>query len=116
MFGFGVNLQACAVQVFSTITDSFERYYQCVRRSHRYGQTQPVRIYVPLTQLDDAICRNVMDKQSTFLDDARALEDAVVGRLRPADTSEVRIVNPTPQVELDRTEGTGWTLVHADSL
>lgn len=116
MFGFGVNLQACAVQVFSTITDSFERYYQCVRRSHRYGQTRPVKIYVPLTQLDDAICRNVMDKQSTFLDDARTLEDAVVGKLRPRDTSEVRIVNPTPQVELDRTTGEHWTMVHADSL
>jgi hypothetical protein len=116
MFGHGINLQSCAVQIFSTITDSFERYYQCVRRSHRYGQTRPVQVYVPLTQLDDAICQNVMEKQSTFLDDARTLEDAVVGKLRPADTSEVRIVNPTPQVEIDRTEGDGWTMVHADSL
>jgi DNA modification methylase len=116
MFGMGLNLQSCAVQVFSTITDSFERYYQCIRRSHRYGQTRPVKVYIPLTQLDDAICRNVMDKQSTFLDDARTLEDAVVGKLRPRDTSEVRVVNPEPQVEIDRTEAGTWTMVHADSL
>lgn len=116
MFGFGVNLQACAVQVFSSLTDSFERYYQCVRRSHRYGQTKPVTIYVPLTQLDDAICQNVMSKQSTFLEDARSLEASVVGRLRPRDTSEVRVVNTEPQAEIDRAEGDGWTFVFGDSL
>lgn len=116
MFGYGVNLQACSVQVFSSITDSFERYYQCVRRSHRYGQTKPVVVYVPLTHLDDAICQNVMSKQSTFMEDARRLEDSVVARLRPRDTSEVRIVNTEPQSEIDRAEGDGWTFVYADSL
>lgn len=116
MFGFGVNLQACTVQVFSTITDSFERYYQCVRRSHRYGQTKPVTIYVPLTQLDEAICQNVMSKQSTFVTDARTLEDAVVAKLRPADTSEVIVPDTAPMIELDRTEGDTWTLIHGDSI
>lgn len=116
MFGFGVNLQSCAVQVFSTITDSFERYYQCVRRSHRYGQTRPVVVYVPLTQLDDAICQNTMNKQSTFVTDARTLEDAVVQRLRPRDTSEVRVTDTTPMVELDRASGETWTLIHGDSV
>lgn len=116
MFGFGVNLQSCAVQIFSTITDSFERYYQCVRRSHRFGQTRQVRIYVPLTQLDQAIAQNTMNKQSTYLEDARRLEDSVVARLRPRDTSEVRIVNTEPDVEIDRTESTEWTMIHGDSI
>lgn len=116
MFGFGVNLQSCAVQVFSTITDSFERYYQCVRRSHRFGQTRQVRIYVPLTQLDEAICQNTMNKQSTFIADARALEDAVVARLRPRDTSEAKVTDTRPMIELDRSEGDGWTMVHGDCI
>jgi len=116
MFGFGVNLQSCAVQVFSTITDSFERYYQCVRRSHRYGQTRAVNVYVPLTQLDEAICQNTMSKQSTFVTDARTLEEAVIARLRPADTSEVKVTNTAPDVEIDRTKGDNWTMVHGDSV
>lgn len=116
MFGFGVNLQTCAVQVFSTITDSFERFYQCVRRSHRYGQTRQVTVYVPLTQLDEAICQNVMNKAATFAADAETLEAAVVARLRPADTSEVRIMNPNPDVEIDRTESEAWTLIHGDAV
>lgn len=116
MFGFGVNLQACSVQVFSTITDSFERYYQCIRRSYRFGQTRPVRVYVPLTDLDRAIATNVMNKQSTFQSDADEIEQAVVERLRPRDTSEVRIVSTAPKPELDRAEGASWTMVYGDSL
>jgi DNA modification methylase len=116
MFGFGVNLQACSVQVFSTITDSFERYYQCIRRSYRFGQTKPVRVYVPLTALDEAICQNVMNKQSTFKSDADEIETAVVERLRPRDTSEVRIVSTAPKAELDRKEGETWTMIYGDSL
>lgn len=116
MFGFGVNLQACSVQVFSTITDSFERYYQCIRRSYRFGQTRPVRVYVPITALDEAICQNVMNKQSTFRADADEIETAVVERLRPRDTSEVRIVSTAPKSELDRREGESWTFIYGDSL
>lgn len=116
MFGFGVNLQSCAVQVFSSITDSFERYYQCIRRSYRFGQTRPVRVYVPLTELDRAIAMNVMDKQSTFQADADEIETAVVERLRPRDTSEVRIVSTAPKTEMDRASGNRWTMVYADCL
>ena len=116
MFGFGVNLQSCHVQIFSTITDSFERYYQCVRRSLRYGQTEPVRVYVPLTELDEAICQNTMNKQAVFAADSRAIETAVVARLRPADTSEVRNVNITPEVEHARTESDRWTMIHGDCI
>lgn len=115
-FGFGVNLQSCRVQVFSTITDSFERYYQCIRRSHRYGQTRAVIVHIPLTQLDEAICQNTMSKQSTFLEDARSLEAAVVARLRPADTSEVTVPDALPMIELAREEGRLWTLIQGDSI
>lgn len=116
MFGFGVNLQSCHVQVFSTITDSFERYWQCVRRSLRYGQEHPVVVYVPLTQLDEAICQNTMNKQSTFTKDAAVIEDAVVAKLRPADTSEVRNTDIHPAAHLDGAEGETWTMIHADSV
>jgi len=116
MFGFGVNLQSCAVQIFSTITDSFERYYQCVRRSYRYGQDMPVIVYVPLTELDDAIAQNTLNKQSTYLNDARTLEEAVVAKLRPQDTSEVIILNTDPEPEIDRTEADEFTLIHGDSI
>lgn len=116
MFGFGLNLQNCSVQVFSTITDSFERYYQAIRRSWRYGQQRPVHVYVPLTSLDEAICQNVLSKQDTFMADAAAQEAEYVRVLRPADTTERRVFVTEPLTERDRAGGENWTLINADSI
>lgn len=117
MFGFGVNLQSCTVQVFSSLPgDSFERYFQCVRRSYRFGQTSAVHVYIPLTQLDEAMCVNIMNKESTFLEDARAVENGVVAKLRPMDSSVASVRSPKPTPEIERTEGGTWTAVHGDSV
>ena len=116
MLGFGLNLQSCRIQVFSTITDSFERYYQAVRRSHRYGQTRPVMIYVPLTPLDEAMCQNVLSKEQVWREDGRRQEQAYIDVLRPADTTERRVLVTSPQAELDRVTSDRWTMIHGDSI
>ena len=43
--GFGLNWQHCALQTHFA-SNSFEQYYQCVRRSYRFGQKRPVNIHV----------------------------------------------------------------------
>jgi DNA modification methylase len=116
MLGFGLNLQACRVQVFSTITDSYERFYQAVRRSYRYGQERAVVVYIPLTPLDQAMCTNVLAKQAVWEEDAQRQEAAYVAVLRPRDSTE-RIVRVTaPQAMLDRSDGENWTVVHGDCI
>lgn len=116
MLGFGLNLQNCRIQIFSTITDSFERYYQAVRRSHRYGQTRPVIVYIPLTPLDDAMCQNTMSKELLWREDGERQEKAYVDVLRPADTTERRVRVTDPETELDRVESDRFTLVQADCI
>lgn len=116
MFGFGLNLQACRVQVFSTVTDSFERRYQAIRRSYRYGQTRPVVIYTPLTPLDEAMCQNVLNKQDVWKRDAGRQEQAYVEVLRPKDSTERRVFVTDPQAEISRTQGDSWTLVQGDCI
>jgi len=116
MFGFGLNLQSCAVQVFSTITDSFERYYQAVRRSWRFGQTRPVTVYIPQTALDEPIIRNVLSKQTEFLADAETQEREYVALLRPRDSTERKAYDVTEQTFLDRADGENWTMVQADCI
>lgn len=39
--GFGINWQHCHNTVFASLTYSFERVYQGLKRFHRYGQTHP---------------------------------------------------------------------------
>ena len=40
--GFGMNWQHCARMAFVGLSDSFEQYYQAVRRCYRFGQKRPV--------------------------------------------------------------------------
>jgi hypothetical protein len=59
--GYGHNWQHCNHQtVFPS--HSFEQYYQCVRRSWRFGQERPVDIDVVTTQADEAVLKNLQRK------------------------------------------------------
>ena len=83
LLGFGMNFQFCSAMVFSGWDDSYERYYQAVRRAYRYGQTQAVQIYMPIvTELEGPILDNVMRKRANFEADAQAQEDAYIEAMR----------------------------------
>jgi hypothetical protein len=43
ILGFGLNLQKCTRMVFSGLQDSYETFYQCVKRANRYGSTRPAQ-------------------------------------------------------------------------
>lgn len=48
VLAFGINLQVVTSMVFHGFSDSFESYFQAVRRAYRHGQTKPLRIHIPL--------------------------------------------------------------------
>lgn len=69
--GWGMNWQHCARMAFVGLGDSYEAYYQCIRRSWRFGQTRPVAVHVILSELEGQIAVNVNRKEaqaSTALD------------------------------------------------
>jgi hypothetical protein len=47
ILGFGLNLQVATRQVFSGLQDSYESYYQAVKRSNRVGSTRPLNVHIP---------------------------------------------------------------------
>lgn len=63
--GWGMNWQHCARMAFVGLGDSYEAYYQCIRRCYRYGQTQPVDVHIILSQLESQIASNVARKEAT---------------------------------------------------
>lgn len=63
IFGFGLNLQRCARMVFVGLSDSYEQYFQAIRRCWRYGQARPVHAYIVLTEPEEVIYANVCRKQ-----------------------------------------------------
>jgi len=71
--GFGLNWQHCARMAFVGVTDSFEAYYQAVRRCWRFGQQRPVDVHVFASQQEGAVVANLRRKEA----DARAMADAM---------------------------------------
>lgn len=60
---FGLNWQHCARMVFVGLNDSYEAYYQAIRRCYRYGQTRVVDVHVVLSDLESQIAVNVQRKE-----------------------------------------------------
>ena len=74
ILGFGLNLQIATRQVFSGLQDSYEEYYQAVKRSNRYGSTRPLNVHIPVTELEMPMVQNVLDKAHRVNEDARTQE------------------------------------------
>lgn len=59
-----MNWQNCHAMVFSGLSDSFEQFYQAVRRCWRFGQTKQVDVHVILSEAEMAVLENIRRKQS----------------------------------------------------
>jgi len=73
----GLNWQHCARMVFVGLSDSYEAYYQCIRRCYRYGQTRIVRAFIVLSEIEQQIALNVQRKETQ----ANRIVDGMVQKL-----------------------------------
>ena len=62
ILGFGLNLHMATRQIFSGIQDSYESFYQAVKRSNRYGATRPLNVHIPLTDIEAPMFDTVLRK------------------------------------------------------
>lgn len=62
--GFGMNFQRCHNMIFCGISDSYEKFYQAVRRCYRFGQKNEVNVYVVISQRELSVLNNIKKKQS----------------------------------------------------
>lgn len=74
ILGFGLNLQVATRQIFSGLQDSYESFYQAVKRSNRYGSTQPLHVHIPITELEAPMIDTVLRKAKRVQDDTREQE------------------------------------------
>lgn len=62
--GFGMNFQRCHRMAFVGLSDSYEAYYQAIRRCWRFGQTRPVDVHVIVSKLEQQIVDNIRRKEN----------------------------------------------------
>lgn len=83
--GWGLNWQHSARMAFVGVTDSYEAFYQAVRREWRFGQKRPVDVHVFASKAEGAVVDNLRRKER----DAAAMAEALSAETRAAVVAEV---------------------------
>jgi len=71
--GFGMNYQHCANVVYVGLSDSYEKFYQSIRRFWRFGQLNEVNCHVVTSEAEGAVVRNIERKEKDAAQMAREM-------------------------------------------
>jgi hypothetical protein len=75
--GWGLNWQHCRNVGFVGVTDSWEAYYQAVRRCWRFGQKRDVHVHIFASEQEGSVVANLRRKEK----DALAMSDALAAEV-----------------------------------
>lgn len=64
--GFGMNWQNCHNMIFVGLSDSYEQFYQAVRRCWRFGQCDKVNVFIVISSKEGAVKENIERKRIDF--------------------------------------------------
>jgi len=110
--GFGMNFQNAHHMAFFGLNDSWESWYQCIRREWRYGQTEPVDVHVVLSNLEAAIYQNVLRKDAM----AKRLRSGMVDMLKERERGELAMEETARSLYAENTvRGETWVAMLGDS-
>lgn len=84
--GWGLNWQHSARMAFVGVTDSYEAYYQAVRRCWRFGQARAVEVHLFASNAEGSVVANLRRKEA----DAAAMAESLSAETRDAVMAEVR--------------------------
>ena len=94
IMGWGINAQHCHNMAFVGVTDSYEAYYQAVRRCWRFGQTQPVNVHVIASESEGSVVANIRRKEAIADAMAQELSAETNAAVRSEVLSAQRATNP----------------------
>lgn len=77
IFGWGLNWQHCRNVAFVGVTDSWEAYYQAVRRCYRFGQKREVHVHIFASEQEGSVVANLKRKEA----DAKSMGDALASEV-----------------------------------
>ena len=110
--GFGMNFQNASDMIFFGINDSWEMFYQGIRREWRYGQTKPVNVFVIMHEVEAQIYQNIMRKDAM----AKRLKAKLIEQIKDYEKGELGL---DTQLSEDYEEQTkvrdDWIAMQGDS-
>ena len=84
--GFGMNWQHCANMAFTGLSDSYEQFYQGVRRCWRFGQERDVQCYVVTSSAEGAVVANIVRKEH----DAEQMAASMIEHMHDISSETIR--------------------------
>lgn len=104
--GWGMNWQQCNTMIFVGLSDSFEAYYQAVRRCWRFGQKRPVKVYIIISEAEGCVKQNIERKQA----DAQRMTKELVKFTKDILSAEIRHTSRMIEnyITVERMEMPSW--------
>ncbi len=110
--GFGLNFQNCHNMAFVGLSDSWESYYQCIRRCYRFGQVSPVDAHIILSDIEQPIFTNVMRKER----EAHKMSDELIENIQEFEKEEIGGSEHDFTYATGEASGDAWDLKLGDSV
>lgn len=111
--GFGMNWQHCNNVIFAGLSDSYEAFYQAIRRCWRFGQKRPVNCHIITTDIEGNIVDNIKRKEA----DALKMRREMIAHMQDISREELReATHSESEYQTDVYRGNGYELHLGDSI
>ena len=111
--GYGMNWQHCHNTAFVGLSDSWEAYYQAIRRFWRFGQEKPVNVHVISAESEGAVVENIRRKEAQN----QTMSQEMVAHMSSYVKSELFGIAKQKEDYARRVvHGDGYTLHNADCI
>ena len=111
--GFGMNWQHCARMAFVGLDDSFEKFYQAVRRCFRFGQKRNVHVHLFVAENEGQVLNNLKRKEHQH----HEMSANMVDHMRDIMNNELKgTANVKEEYREDVYEGDGFTVHLSDCV
>lgn len=111
--GHGLNMQNAHTAIFVGLNDSWETWFQTIRRLWRYGQTQEVTVHLVISDHEQPIFDNIQRKE-------KQAERMVGNMIEHMHTYEQEALQETASATAaapnKHYQGPGWDLYHSDCV
>lgn len=111
--GYGLNLQNSHNMIFFGLNDSWEQFYQAIRREWRYGQKHEVNVHIIITELEIEIFTNIMRKDAQ----ARRLKKGLIDHIKTFEMGELKMQETIREEKIETRiiQGKNFTAINGDS-
>lgn len=110
--GFGMNWQHCHNMAFVGVSDSWEQFYQAIRRCWRFGQAEEVNVHVIYSSHEGAVVRNLQQKEVQ----AQAMTREMLKYMNEFSEVTNQAARESVNYTTDGASGNGWELHLGDCV